>query len=431
MADALASSLRTGPDHMVSPSVASRLGGFGIAPLIAALSPLLVLPVLARVLETSEWASLAIGQSVGGLTALLLGMGWTVTGPAEIARADEAQRRYLLAESFWSRSAGAPVFLLLGSGAVLLIPSVTHDSLAVLAACAAAGQGFSLAWYAIGSGRSGLIISYEALPRLAGSVAGAGAVVTTGVALLFPIALLASMVLPWWVFWRRAFAHEQSVSRQQVISRMRRNAAAVVTEALAGAYSVGASAIVGVTASAASVATFNAGERLTRFGSQAITVAGAAMQGWVAEATGRPFVRRAVASLLSQAAIGTVGFLVLSFAGPEATGFLLGNRLSIDDDTGFALGVFFLLWALETVTGRHVLASRGHTRALLLTTLTGSLVGIVAIHYGAASAGASGAATGLAAGLAVIVMLQTVIVVRLLSREWRHPTDDSNHPKVR
>lgn len=404
-----------------SPGPLRRLTGFGVAPLVASLSPLLVLPLLARLLTTGEWASVAIGQSVGGLGALMIGMGWSVAGPAEIARAGDAERRLLLAESLWSRGSVAPVVLLLSCAAAAAIPGATSPWLAAATAFAAACQGFSLAWYAIGVGRSSLLIGYEAVPRLAGSLAGVAAVAALGTAVLFPLALLGSMLVPWLLFWRHAVPRAVlRAGRRGVVVRLRCNVAAMATETVAGAYSVGASALVGGVASPAAVATFNAGERLTRFGSQGIGAAGAALQGWVAEATGRRFVRRVASSALTQLLIGGTGLVVLALAGPALTGLLFGDRLRIDRPTGIALGIFFLLWAVETVTGRHVLAARQRTGALLATTAAGSVVGVVAIVGGAIHAGAAGGAAGLASGIAVIVALQTLPVAQILRHEWDH-----------
>jgi hypothetical protein len=82
-----------------------------------------------------------------------------------------------------------------------------------------------------------------------------------------------------------------------------------------------------------------------------------------------------------------------------------------------ALGVFFLLWSIETMTGRHVLASRGRTRALFTSTAVGSAIGVAGIWIGARLTGTNGAAVSLAGALGFIVLSQGIHVARLVSAE--------------
>jgi PST family polysaccharide transporter len=127
-------------------------------------------------------------------------------------------------------------------------------------------------------------------------------------------------------------------------------------------------------------------------------------------------VRRVKTSVLLHATLGVAGFVGLSLLGPFLSRALFGPALAIPQAASVALGLFYLLWSIETVTGRHVLATRGETRTLLVTTCVGSAIGVPAIAAAARLAGAIGASWGLAGALALIVLLQSAATLRIIRR---------------
>lgn len=160
--------------------------GFTAIPLISLLTPLVALPLLARSVTVQDFVSVAVGQSVGALGALVVAYGWSVTGPAEVARCDPQQRPALWRESVRTRFlvyvVVAPAALV---GARLVDPG--ESWLAGIVAVASLVGGMTVTWYAVGTGRPGILALYDAMPRAVGNLTGVGMVVLTGWVALFPV----------------------------------------------------------------------------------------------------------------------------------------------------------------------------------------------------------------------------------------------------
>lgn len=383
----------------------TRLVGFGGLSAVSALSPLLALPILARAATVEEWAAIAIGQSVGGLGGLVVGAGWNVNGPALVAR-DPAGRVPLLLSSLAARIAAAAVTLPAVVAIAALIPASDNTALSSLMAMSTALVGFSPAWYAVGTGRPGLLLWADVAPRFVGSIGGAVASAATGLLVLYPLFLLCSSLAAYAHFYaRHTRGRRHPGCLRGGLRGVVANASALGTELAAGAYTVGSSALVGLTGTPQTVALFNTGYRLTTFGATVIAALSNALQAWVAEADGITFVRRLTRSLILHSALGVAGLLVLTLLGPTVCRLLFGEDLTPSPGTMMMLGVFFLFWSLETVTGRHLLVTRGRTRSLLVTTIFGSLVGALALPVAAAH-GTSAAALALTGALGLIVVAQ-------------------------
>jgi len=399
-------------------TVVRRLGAFGALPLLSILTPLVALPILARSADIDEWAALGVGQSLGALGGLVVGFGWNIVGPTEVANATAQQRHELFRESLVSRLLVAVFAVPLVSLLAGLLPGTTAHALASLVAGCAATTGFSLGWYAVGVGRAGLIARYELIPRAVGNLLGAVVASQLDSLAAYPVVLVLFQVVPIAVFWRRqGGTASQRMTPGRVVRRLRTNLAGASTEVVAGAYSLGAVSIVAASGTTTVVATFTSGERLTRFASLGISTLANALQGWVAESSGSEFVRRIRVTFLLHLAVGVVGLVVVGGFAQELTRLLFGAELQTSPATGRFLAVFFFLWSLETVTGRHVLATRRRTDVLFITTAVGSVVGVGAVATGAAVAGAPGAAAGLALSLFLIVLIQSYWAIRLVRIE--------------
>lgn len=398
--------------------VVRRLGAFGALPLLSILTPLVALPILARSADIDQWAALGIGQSLGGLGGLVVGFGWNVIGPTEVANSTPEQRHELFRESLASRLIVAVVAVPLVSLLAGLLPGTRAHGLAALVAFCAATTGLSLGWYAVGVGRAGLIAGYELIPRAVGNLLGAVVASQLDRLAAYPVVLVLFQVVPVAVFWRRQVGTGSGrMTLARVVRRLRSNLSAASTEVVAGAYSLGAVSIVAASGTTTAVATFNSGERLTRFASLGISTTANALQGWVSESSGSSFVRRIRVTFLLHLAVGLAGLVVIGGFAQELTRLLFGPELQTSRATGRFLGVFFLLWSLETVTGRHVLATRRRTDVLFVSTAIGSVVGVAAVATGASTAGAPGAAAGLAFSLFLIVLIQGYWAIRLVRIE--------------
>ena len=395
--------------------------GFVVVPIISVFVPLLVLPILARIASVDEFASIALGQSVGMTASLAASSGWTVTGPADVARAPVPERVGLWMDSVQMRTV-AFVVLLVPTASVAYLVDPSHDPLAPATAVALLLAGFSPAWYGIGQGEPSIVILYDALPRTIGNVAGVLAAAVLGPLYLYPLVLGLTTIVPVLALHRR-YRREFDVGTPRTVEpiTMRSNLKPTLTEFVAGLYSMGSTALVGASISSAqSVAVFSGGERFTRAGAAGITVTSSVLTAWVAEAKGSVFRRRVGVSLTVHTLLGLAGLAGLALLGPAASSLLLGPDLRMTSATGLAFGLFYLGWCIETVTARHILAARRRTTSLLSSTLVGSAVGCVAIVIGGREWGTTGAAGGLALGIGTILFVQIPVAWSVVRDEVRH-----------
>lgn len=416
------------PDSPSTARVLTRRGfGFVVAPLVSILAFLVVLPVLARTATINEFASIALGQSIGAVATLVVSYGWTVTGPADVARADPARRPLFWIDSLRMRLVAFGV-VLLPTSAIALALDPAHSWLAPGLAIATAFAGFSPGWYSIGLGQPSIVVWFDAVPKIAGNLVGVVLAASLDNLWWYAAAIAIASTVPIVVFDRRCRAEVPADLRGQRSGiTWRANLAPTLTEVTAGLYSLGSTALVaGSITSARTVGVFSGGERLTRGGSAGIVVVSSALTAWVAEAHGRVFRRRVTVSLLAHTALGLLGAAILTAFGPALTALLLGDRFELDRTASFAFGVFYLGWSLETVTARHILAARRRNRVLLISTIIGSATGCVAVVVGSAVGGAAGAATGLAIGIFTVIVCQVPTAWRVVRHDPDQAAPDSD-----
>ncbi len=406
-------------DDGPSTAALTRRGfGFVAVPVFSVLSPLLVLPILARTSSVDDFASIALGQSVGMTVALAVSFGWTVTGPADVARVPPAERPGLWMDSVRMRSLAFAV-LLVPTAAIAYFVDPSRDLLSPAMAVALLLSGFSPSWYGIGQGQPSIVILYDAIPRAAGNLVGVLLAVAFDSLYLYALVLAVSTIVPVAVLDRACRrAHDPGTIRTGSPITMRSNLAPTLTELVAGLYSMGSTALVaGSVSSPQTIAVFSGGERFTRAGAAAIAVTNSALTAWVAESKGAVFRRRVTVSLAMHTVLGLAGAIGLGVLGPTFSALLLGESLRMSTGTGIAFGLFYLGWSLETVTARHILAARRRTASLLNSTIAGSAVGCLAIVVGGQHWGATGAASGLAIGIFTVLAIQTPIAYGVVRRE--------------
>jgi O-antigen/teichoic acid export membrane protein len=391
-----------------------RLAGFTGLPLFSVLTPLVLLPILARITTPGVWSSIGIGQSVGSFAAIVISFGWALKGPAIIAQSSRNERPGLYAESLVARS-----FVLVGSVplVVAIVIGLTKPQSRVIGismALAMAFSGLSAAWYNIGEGRASDIAIYEALPRLVATVAAAAGLAIFREPLIYPALIGVSTVTGVALFSRKVcgsvfLSHIPNFSLRQ---SLRRAAPSALTMTAGGAYSTSAVAIVGIGAPTASHAAYVSGDKIYGMGLFAVTALANALQGWIGEVTDGRAWERMKTAVAAHAFVGFIGALLLGIFGPAVTRILYGEGLEAPRGVMIWLGVAFLFVSLNTAVGRLTLIPLGQDRAVLTSTLFGALVGVPLLVGGALVAGAAGGAFGLAVSQVVVLVVQVIALLR-------------------
>ncbi|NKY10644.1 hypothetical protein [Cellulomonas hominis] len=401
-------------------SFGRRLAGFAGLPMISLVTPLLVLPVLGRVAGERGWASLAAGESIGTLAAIVIAYGWNTSGPPRVAlESDNAERVVLYRESLWVRCALAavctPVVVLL----CLAVASPGYGAATVLMGLAGSVTGLSFAWFAVGSGTPGAIAVYEAVPRVVAAACAALLVVLTRELVVYPVLAITASVGGIALYSRRTLrgAVRPAWGRQHLWRLLRRDRAVAFNDVAGGAYQSVPVPVVSLTSPAPAAAGYASADKLLKFGQYVPITLANAFQSWTVEGPSTERGRRLGIAVGTHVGVGLLGWAVLTLLGPSVSGVLFGPDVAAPRSTCFWLGAAFLLVSTRISLTRHVLVPRGRIRVVVASTVCGALVGVASVVGLSLLHGPDGAAAGLAMG----EVTATALLVRpafRTAREW-------------
>ena len=397
-----------------------RIAGFAIIPFLSLLAPFIFLPVLARVGSSDDWVAIALGQSLGGVAALVAGFGYPTLAPPVVAASSPERRRRLLATSVHVR---LPVWALAALvavvAAVVLAPSASRaEAIAMTAAMSLAA--LAPTWYWIGVGRALPIFWYEVLPRMVATLLATAILVRQGPVIWYPVLLAVAMIAgPVVVYARNASVELRRVDARDVRSVLRGHPTGVIAETSASVYNSLAVTLVTSVAPLAQAATFVSGDKAYRVGQYSVGSLGNALQGWVVEARESGLARRLRVVVVLHGALGAVGFVVFGIFGPWFTDLLFGPDVTIDRGTAWGFGVAILGISLGTAFGRIGLITIGARQAFMTCVVVASAVGAAGLLVGGALWGASGAAAALGSTELLSGLAQGTVLTVLWRRRVR------------
>lgn len=400
---------------MTIPSMRRRLVGFMLMPAIAAVSPLLVLPLVSRIAGPSGWASAIAGEAVGTFMAIAIGYGWSAIGPALVSLADDdAARARLYRESLVVRGtislAGLPALAVI----CWFVASPGAEWLTVLMGVQGALIALSFTWYCAGVGDPKTIIVFDAVPRLVAAVGAAGAIALTGVVEWYPIAGILVTAVGTSVFSARLLRRTPGPwPRLRELPRLlRSNFAVAVNDAALSAYSSIPAPLVNVTAAPIAAASYASADKLFKLGSVLPFTLASAFQSWIGEDSGRERARRMSLALCVHTGFGILGAAILIGLGPFVSWLLFGAQNAAGVDVLIAMGVVFLFLSVRTSLTRHIMFPTGGARIVTKATLIASAIGIPTMVALAILVGPLGAAIGYAAteGLATLFLIRPCLV---------------------
>lgn len=147
----------------------SAIAKFALVPGFSMVTTILILPLVSAQFGTDGIVALNLGQSIGALASVAVGMGWPVMGANAVASVDTDRQRLVCLDSLLSRGLVFVVLLLPTALAAYAISPV-HRMAALLFAVGTLLNGFTFAWYYAGVNRPRLLVRNEALMRLGGNV---------------------------------------------------------------------------------------------------------------------------------------------------------------------------------------------------------------------------------------------------------------------
>lgn len=365
--------------------MARRIIGFTLFPLASLVTPLLLLPVIARTVGENGWSSVIAGQAIGTFAFSLIVWGWNVDGPVRAARADRDEVRRIYAESVRTRLLLLGVIVPLASvlSAVIAAPGHRVDAIALCVSIAVAG--LSPAWVAIGLGKPVLLALFDTGPRVVGTILAVPVILLTQQVYWYGIIMLATTFLGLVIFGRHLgapspFAGSTLRSTVRELARQQHTAGINVS---GNAYAMTPVPIANALNPAASVAGFASADSLYRFGLFSVSALANSLQSWVvSDGPGSP---RQYTALKAHAVLGVTGGAFLTVAGPFASELLFGAAVRADMLTCGFYGLAFLGVACAAPLIRNVLIPAGLQRVVLRWTMISAVLGVAGMLAFAAS----------------------------------------------
>jgi O-antigen/teichoic acid export membrane protein len=394
-----------------------RFLGFTALPVIAAISPLVVLPFVARAAGPDGWASALSGEAIGTFAAIALAYGWTTIGPARVAVARPDERGRFYRESLVVRALCAAVALPATVMLATVVASDGHVLLASLMGLQGALIAMSYTWFAVGVGTPSAIAIFDAVPRVLVAIGAAFAISSGAPVEIYPLAGIGVTLVGTGLYTARTLRHYPgNWPRRSDLPRLfRRDAPVAVNEATMGFYSSVPLPVVNLTSPGIPAAGFASADKLLKLGQFVPLTLANALQLWSADAVGEERARRLTVALISHAALGAAGWVVLAVVGQMVSTILFGAEATPPPAIFATLGFAFACYCVRTSMIRHVLFAAHQARAVMTATLVASAIGVPALIMLTVWIGPLGAALG----YALVEALSTCLLIRPTARAYR------------
>lgn len=407
-------------------TVILRLGGFVGFPLLGILTPLLLLPVIARVAGPTGWASIVSAIAIGSFGATAILWGWNIRGTVLVASTTSSARRAeLYGQSLVIRSSLAVVVVpvVIALTAVIAAPELRWQAAAVAGATAVSG--LSPAWFCVGIGSPRLMGVFDTLPRVASAVIAIPLVASTQNISYYPGLLLALTGAALVVFQRTYFRRDVP-ARPTVrgsFNEWRRQVGSAGVNISGSAYSSVPVPIATFRGPEAAASVYSSADQLYRFGLFTTVALGNTFQGWTLEVHGAAQVRRHRAAMLSHLVLGLVGAVILWVFGPLASSILFGVDVAATPEACLLYGLAFLFINLGTPLIRNLLIPAGRDVFVLLSTITSAILGIALMVLLSDAGNLTGIAVGVAASEAILFAAVLPAALRSLRRLKQSPEE--------
>ena len=394
-----------------------RAIGFALIPIAGIASPLLALPAISSGYGATGWAAVAVGQSLGAGGAVLVELGWALSGPQRVARMGKTAAYRVLRLSLATKLiVFPPVAALAMLVATLVAPSYSQVSAVV--ALGAVAMGFSATWFLIGRRQPWAVVATDGAVRVVCVCIAALAIMGGGPLILYPVVglIIPSILAPLLavgVAARGTSGRSPRWSLRRLLGVVRSQSKAVGARGVSALYIALPITLVTLVAPQATAA-FAAGERLLRTALSGLSPWSNALLGWVGSASVR-------AERLSRATLSIwlcLGFGLVAAAGfgallPWVAEFVFAGEVPVDGFLPWAFALTLLIVLVSRATGSITLVALGRIDVILASAIAGAVVGVPSILGGAATAGALGGALGEAIAEFCVLTVQAVMIFRI------------------
>lgn len=408
----------------------TRLGYFGATVLLNGAISLISIPIVVSVVGAHSWASMVTGQSIGASLAALVLFGWGLTGPATVAMTSPEGRPQLYLDSLTARAVLLLPSLVL-QAAVTLAVAPSDKLVAVVSGTAMLLAGASANWYFTGAGRSGLFLTLDTVPRVAGTIAGLMLVVATENLLYFALAQLAGSIFAMVVsaiviLARHPLDFRAALRWPRIVDSLVQQRHGILATGLNAAFTPAALGVVALLAPA-TLPVFVLANRLTGFIGMALSPLFMLFQGWVPAASGVERVRRLrVAGIVSAAGAVFSGVLCATLL-PTFGYVLTHGEVVVGLGLSIAFGILAIVQTGSPFLSAVGLMAVGQVRTIARSTVVGVPLAIVLLTLAELAGAAEFAVWGLIIGGGVIAGWQ-ILAIRRAIRDLPSDTVDALVP---
>ena len=401
-----------------------KVFAYSISIVLLALVSLASIPAMVSASGAAAWGAIAAGQSIGVVAAVAISYGWSLSGPAAVARADESHRRRRFFESVVLRLC---ICVPVGGAAFGLSWAVGGDyaSFAGAGALSIAAVGLTANWYFVGRSQPYHLLLFETVPRAVFGVTGivfmhTGSSARVGLQWQLAGVLSASLISSLWILKPWHFRYKQSL-RQISIMQLLRAQRYGVTSSLVNALYFSLPIVIVSVVAASSLPVFALVDKVQRLIFVAFTPCLSVLQGWVPRATGGGLVRRIerclVGALCVSIAIGGFVYLVA----PRLMHWMVDGEFALPPFITALLACLTGVGLTEAVLSMACLAALKRLDIVARATAVMSIVGLPLVTVGAYYWGAAGALTGLLVGLSLRLVLEALGLSRIVKRGIAEP----------
>ncbi|RLP77809.1 glycosyltransferase [Mycetocola tolaasinivorans] len=396
--------------------VARKFLGFSMLPAITALIPIITIPAITSTTGAAGWVAVAIGQSVGGVGAVVVELGWSAMGSQRVSRQSHGNARQNAALALTLRLVvSLPIAALSGVIAALISPEHAAESAGVAMATALAAN--NLVWFFVGIGKPRLILFTDALPRAILALVSVWAVYATGSLWPYVITLLvanlASVFLGSMALGLRP-RHMAGFTVVRMLVALRFHTVVLTARLLSATYIVLPTTLVSLV-SPSSVAVFSAADRLQRMALNALSSLPNTFQSWVGKNQRDERVRRSFLAIAVNTGFGIVAGTLFALFAPWLSHVLFSGVATVEPAFAVVCGFIILTTCISRTTGGIMLPALGRMRALTVSAASGLVVGVPTILIGASLFGAAGALIGALISEVTVLTVQIIAIRGALS----------------
>lgn len=383
------------------------LGLYLLAPMLSAVTPLLVFPAVTSVHGAAGLAAVGVAQSLGAAAAVVGELGWSVVGPQKIAALGIRARAELVRTSVATR---AFAFLLLLPVAAVLayFVSPAFPLEAAVIALGFASVGFSPAWALMGANRPGLILMFDSIPKIL-LVAGAAVAIRMGASLaVYGVALLIATVVitiaGWFIF--GVHRAPSTLTRADIVRSIRGQGRITLSRAITAGFTALPVTLVALVAPAA-VPLFTAVDRLARMALSVLAAVPNRLQSWLGAADASSRASRNRRQLQINVGLGVVAAIGYAILLPFVATFVFTGSVEVGATLAWLSAGVVLMVCVSRGFGLSLVAF-SRTDWLMPASIAAAVVGVALVLALGGPLGAYGAVIGVVAAEATGATVQAI-----------------------